>query len=129
MNFLVDTHLLLWASAAPGKLGRKTHALMGDVRNTLWFSAASIWEVAIKRSLNKPGFRFDPGPLRAALFQMGYTELPVESRHVLGLSGMPYWHSDPFDRLLLAQAQYEGLTLLTSDQELLQYDAPVQLAN
>jgi PIN domain nuclease of toxin-antitoxin system len=129
MNLLVDTHLLLWASAEPWKLSPQARELMGDTGNTLWFSAASIWEVAIKRSLNKPGFRFDPGPLRAALMQMDYTELPVESRHVLGLAGMHYWHSDPFDRLLLAQAQFEGLTFLTSDSELLRYEGSVRYAN
>jgi PIN domain nuclease of toxin-antitoxin system len=128
MNLLVDTHLLLWASTEPLKMPKAAFDLMADPQNSLWFSAASIWEVAIKHSLNRASFHVDPGPLRAGLQQMGYEELPIEGRNVIGLIGMPYLHSDPFDRLLLAQAMTEGLTLLTSDHDLARYEGPVRFA-
>ena len=126
MNFLVDTHLLLWASISPKKLSGKARILLEDGKNALWFSAVSIWEVAIKQSLKRDEFRVDPRPLRAALFQMGYTELPVEGRQILDLVGMPYFHTDPFDRLLVAQAKAEGMALLTSDRQLAAYGDMVQ---
>jgi PIN domain nuclease of toxin-antitoxin system len=126
MNFLVDTHLLLWASTDRRKLPLTAYKLMADERNILWVSAASIWEVAIKHSLKRPDFDIDPGPLRAGLVQMGYQELSIESRHIMCLVGMPYHHTDPFDRLLLAQSISDGLVLLTSDQDLSRYDGPVR---
>lgn len=125
MNLLVDTHLILWASIAPGKLSAKGKAVMADVENSLWFSAVSIWEVAIKFSLKRDGFLIDPKPLRAGLIRMGYIELPVESRHVLDVASMPFWHYDPFDRLLIAQAASEGMKLLTSDATLANYGPTV----
>jgi PIN domain nuclease of toxin-antitoxin system len=126
MNLLVDTHLLLWASTNKDKLPRAAYRIMADTNNALWFSAASIWEVAIKHSLQRADFNIDPGPLRAGLLQMGYDELPIAGRNVLSLVGMPYHHTDPFDRMLLAQAISEGLTLLTSDRDLARYDGPVR---
>jgi PIN domain nuclease of toxin-antitoxin system len=126
MNFLVDTHLLIWASTDSDKLPQEARELMGDTSNSLWFSAVSIWEVAIKRALQRTNFRVDPGPLRAGLYQMGYDELPIESRNVLLLSGMPLLHADPFDRLLLAQTISEGLILLTSDRDLARYEGPIR---
>lgn len=121
MNFLVDTHLLLWACVSPQKLSAKARTLLEDGTNTLWFSAVSILEVAIKQSLKRSEFRIDPRPLRAGLFQMGYTELPLEGRQTLDLADMPYFHTDPFDRLLVAQAKSEGMLLLTADRALPQY--------
>jgi PIN domain nuclease of toxin-antitoxin system len=127
MNFLVDTHLLLWASITPHKLSAKARALLEEGKNTLWFSAVSILEVAIKQSLKRSEFRIDPRPLRAGLFQMGYTELPLEGRQALDLVDMPYFHTDPFDRLLVAQARSEGMLLLTADKQLAAYGDFVEL--
>ena len=121
MNLLVDTHLLLWASITPQKLSAKARILLEDEKSILWFSAVSILEVAIKHSLKRSEFRIDPRPLRAGLFQMGYTELPLEGRQALDLADMPYFHTDPFDRLLVAQAKSEGMLLLTADKTLVQY--------
>jgi len=126
MNLLIDTHLLLWASANRSKLPREAEEQIANPANALWFSAASIWEVAIKRALDKPGFRIEAGPLRAGLLSAGYDELAIEGRHVLSLTGLPPHHADPFDRLLVAQAIAEGMTLLTADRELAAYGGAVR---
>ena len=101
--------------------------LIRDPANTLWFSAASIWEVAIKRALDRPDFRTEPGVLRGGLLANGYRELPIEGRHCLLLAALPRLHGDPFDRMLLAQAQSEGMLLITADRALAAYDGPVRL--
>lgn len=125
MNYLIDTHLLLWAAFQSARLPEGARAIMGDPRHRLWFSAASIWEVSIKRGLNRADFRVDPGTLRAGLLSNGYEELAVEGRHCLALSALPALHADPFDRMLLAQAVTEGMLLLTADAAIARYDGPV----
>ena len=125
MNLLLDTHYLLWAAAREDLLSHKAAALIRDPGNRLWFSVASIWEVAIKRGLERPDFRTDPGTLRAGLLAAGYEELAVEGRHILALSTLPMLHRDPFDRLLVAQAGAEGMRLLSADQLVLAYGGPV----
>jgi PIN domain nuclease of toxin-antitoxin system len=126
MNLLLDTHLLLWAEFRPERLSREATAMIADQANNLWFSAASIWEVAIKRALNRPDFRIDPGVLRTGLLANSYTELPIEGRHCLGLSGLTALHSDPFDRILIAQALAEGMMLLTTDARVKAYPGPIR---
>lgn len=126
MNLLLDTHVLLWAALAPGRLGQGTAALIEDPVNTPWMSAAALWEVAIKRALERPDFRVEPGTLRAGCLSNGYVELPVGGRHVLSLTTLPLVHRDPFDRILLAQAMAEGMLLLTADERVLAYGGPVR---
>ena len=125
MNLLLDTHVLLWAAARGDRLSQAARGMIEGVGNTLWFSVASLWEVAIKRALDRPDFRTDPGVLRAGLLSAGYRELGVEGRHVLALAALPVLHADPFDRILLAQAVAEGMTLMTADVRLLAYGGPV----
>jgi len=127
MILLLDTHLLLWASREPEKLSVKAHSLMADEAHELWFSAASIWEIAIKHGLGRDEFRADPHLLRRGLLDNGYVELAITSEHAAAVDQLPPIHKDPFDRLLLAQALTEGITLLTADVVLAQYPAPVQL--
>lgn len=126
MNYLIDTHLLLWAAFQSARLPAAAHRIMADPAHRLWFSAASIWEVSIKRGLNRADFRVDPGALRAGLLANGYDELAIESRHCLALSALPALHSDPFDRLLLAQAITEGMILLTADHAIAAYGGPIE---
>ena len=126
MNLLLDTHLLLWSAFRPDRLTRDAATMIADPANNLWFSAASIWEVAIKRALDRPDFRVDPGVLRAGLLANGYAELPIAGRHCLGLSGMPSLHADPFNRILIAQALAEGMMLLTSDARIAAYPGPIR---
>ena len=126
MNLLLDTHLLLWAAFQSSRLPPEATTMIADPQNRLWFSAASIWEVAIKRSLDRPDFRVDPGVLRAGLLANDYAELPIAGRHCLGLSGLPALHADPFDRILIAQALAEGMLLLTADARVKAYPGPIR---
>ncbi len=126
MIFLLDTQLLLWAAGEPARLPAAARRLLNDAGNDLLFSAASLWEIAIKRTLGRPDFSVEPRVLRRGLLDNGYRELPVTGAHVLDLDSLPALHKDPFDRLLLAQAMAEGVTLLTHDGLLAQYPGPVQ---
>ena len=126
MKYLLDTHLLLWAAAEPKRLPKAARALLGDAGNTLLFSAASVWEVAIKAGLGRPDFTVEPAVLRRGLLDNGYLELPVASEHAVVTGTLPPIHRDPFDRLLVAQAQVEGITLLTADPVVAQYPGPIR---
>ena len=105
---------------------RKTTKLLNNRRNELLFSAASLWEIAIKKTLGREDFRVEPRLLRRGLLDNGYTELPVTSQHAVSIDSLPPLHKDPFDRLLLAQALSEGITLLTADAQLARYPGPVR---
>lgn len=126
MKFLVDTHLLLWAAGDPGRLSATALRLIGNPKNELLFSAASVWEVAIKRGLGREDFQADPRLLRRGLLDNGYSELPIRSDHVVAIASLPPIHKDPFDRLLVAQAMVEGITLLTADPVVAEYPGPVR---
>lgn len=126
MKLLLDTHLLLWAAGNPDRLSMEARAWIEAPENELLFSAASIWEVAIKLGLGREDFRVDVRLLRRGLLDNGYSELLVSSEHAVTLDGLPSIHKDPFDRLLVAQALIEGITLLTSDTVVAQYPGPVR---
>ena len=126
MRLLADTHVLLWSANEPDKLSKNAQALLEDNENEILFSAVSIWEVAIKAGQNRAGFRADAGILRRGLIDNGYLELPVTGRHAVALAGLPPLHRDPFDRMLVAQALVEGITLLTSDPTVARYPGPIQ---
>lgn len=123
MKLLLDTHMLLWAAA--GTLPEKAESLVGDISNTLYFSAASIWEISVKKSLGRNDFRVDPEVLRRGLLDNQYYELCITSLHTLAVNDLPMLHKDPFDRMLLAQAKSEGISLLTSDSIMRDYPGPV----
>ena len=126
MRLLLDTHLLLWVADQPDRLSSTAHALIADPGNQPVFSVASLWEVAIKRSLGRKDFDVDPRLLRRGLIENGYEELAITSEHAVAVDGLPPLHCDPFDRLLIAQAMVEGLLLLTSDNQVAAYAAPVR---
>ena len=126
MKLLIDTHLLLWAAGQPEKLSPMARSMMEGVQNTLVFSAASIWEVAIKQGLGRVDFRADARLLRRGLLDNGYSELAVTSAHAVALDSLPPLHKDPFDRILVAQAMVEGIVLLTADARVAQYPGAVQ---
>lgn len=126
MKLLLDTQLLLWAADRPERLTRTARKLLGDPANELLFSAASMWEIAIKSRLGRDDFRVEPRQMRRGLLDNGYVELPITSQHAVSIDGLPPLHKDPFDRLLLAQALTEGITLLTSDAQLARYPGPVR---
>ena len=125
MKLLLDTHILLWAAGHPEKLSRPTRTLLTTPENSLFFSAASIWEIVIKLGLGREDFRVDPYRLRKMLLAHEYTELPVSAEHALRVDSLPPLHKDPFDRLLLAQARSEGMLLLTVDASIAQYKESV----
>jgi PIN domain nuclease of toxin-antitoxin system len=120
MKLLLDTHIVLWAAGQPEKLSESARTLLTAPENILFFSAASIWEIVIKRGLGRDDFKVDPHRLRKMLVTHGYTELPVTAEHALKVETLPMLHKDPFDRLLLAQARAEGMLLLTIDASVLQ---------
>lgn len=126
MKLLLDTHVLLWAAGTPELLSPSARELLSDQQNDLWFSAASIWEISIKRGLGRSDFQADPRLIRRGLLDNGYSELPITSEHALTIELLPPIHKDPFDRILVAQAIVEGITLVTSDPVVAQYQAPIR---
>lgn len=127
MKLLLDTHLLLWAAGCPEKLSAAAQEWIENPQNTLFFSAASLWEIAIKRSLGRADFVVEPRVLRRGLMDNGYQELPITSEHSVSIDGLPMIHKDPFDRMLIAQATIEGFTLLTADTIVAQYSGSIRL--
>ena len=126
MIFLLDTHLLLWAAGAPERLNVETQQLLDDPDVELVFSTASIWEVVIKSALGRSDFAVDAQQLRDGLLNNGYRELAIRSDHALAVGQLPPIHQDPFDRILIAQAQVEGLTLLSTDVNVSRYPGPIR---
>ncbi|NDZ18213.1 PIN domain nuclease [Variovorax sp. WS11] len=126
MRLLLDTHLLLWAAGAPKRLSASTRKAIESPDNSLFFSVASIWEIVIKRGLDRSDFQVDAHLLRRGLLDNGYAELAITGEHALAVEGLPPIHKDPFDRLLVAQATAEGMTLLTSDANVALYPGPIR---
>jgi PIN domain nuclease of toxin-antitoxin system len=126
VTLLLDTQILLWAVNRPDRLSPAATKLLTNTANDLLFSAASLWEIAIKNTLQRDDFRIDTRVLRRALLDNDYRELPITCEHVASLEGLPGLHKDPFDRMLLAQATAEGITLLTGDTQLARYPGPVR---
>jgi PIN domain nuclease of toxin-antitoxin system len=126
VNLLLDTHVLLWAAGQPDRLSREARLLIEDPGNVLLFSAASLWEIAIKRGLGRDDFQVDPHLLRRGLFDNGYHELPITSAHAVAVDLLPPLHKDPFDRMLVAQAETEGALLLTCDDQVARYPGPIK---
>ena len=126
MKLLLDTHLLLWAAGRPERLSQAARELIEAHESELIFSTASLWEIVIKRGLGREDFKVDPRLLRRGLLDNGYSELPIDSEHVVAIDTLPPLHKDPFDRLLIAQALVEGITLLTADPTVARYPAPIR---
>ena len=127
MILLLDTHLLLWAAGQPDRLSMAAQSLILAEEHELMFSAASIWEITIKRGLGRSDFLVDPALLRRGLLENGYSELAITGRHALAVERLPELHRDPFDRILVAQAFEESVLLLTSDAQVARYPGPFRL--
>lgn len=126
MRILLDTHCWLWMQVSPERFSEAALEVVRDRGNELYLSAASVWEIAIKHGLGRlplpePPSEYVPSRLESS----GCLALPVEHRHALATSGLPGHHRDPFDRLLVAQAQVERLRLLTADPQLAAYEVEV----
>lgn len=126
MKFLLDTQIVLWALFDAPQLNLETRALLNDRENQFLFSAINIWEIGIKSGLKRPDFLYDPRVIRRQLIEDGYEELPVLSRHAVEIDVLPPIHKDPFDRMLIAQAMVEGITLLTADPVIAKYPGPIR---
>jgi PIN domain nuclease of toxin-antitoxin system len=124
MKYLADTHLLLWA--ADGKLKGESEKIITDETNEIFFSSACIWEIAIKHSLGRSDFEYDPAYMLNGLLSADYQELPVISKHVLTLRLLLDIHKDPFDRIMIAQAIAENLIFITNDKTLAAYGGGVR---
>ncbi|MGA3015749.1 MAG: type II toxin-antitoxin system VapC family toxin [Bryobacteraceae bacterium] len=123
MNLLIDTHVLIWWSKNSRRLGRQAQKLISAPQNSIWVSSASIWEISIKVSLRR--LELNGLPLEKIpedLEHHGFSALPISFRHALAVHDLPFHHSDPFDRMLIAQAQCEDLVLLTADPSIMAYD-------
>ena len=127
MRLLVDTHLLLWSMAASRRLPAAARELLSDPVNAVLYSAASVWEIAIKSTLRRRDFRVDLPQLLRALAQARFVELPVTAVHAARVALLPDLHKDPFDRLLVAQALAEPVVLLTNDAQLGLYGTQVRV--
>ncbi len=122
MALLLDTHALLWWLAEPTRLSVKTRSLIADRGTRVLVSAASAWEIAIKRTLG----RLDcPANLEAILDEQGFEALPISIAHALEVATLPLHHADPFDRILVAQARIEGLGIVTADARIADYGVVV----
>jgi PIN domain nuclease of toxin-antitoxin system len=121
VKLLLDTHILLWSAGQPEKLSDRARCLLLDRSNVLFFSAASIWEIVIKRGLGRDDFKVDPLRLLKQLVINGYEEVAISSDHSLAVEVLPPLHKDPFDRILIAQARSEGMLLLTADSQISLY--------
>ena len=124
-RLLLDTHLLLWAALFPERLPKKASRLMNELSNTLYFSTVSIWEISIKLTRPREDMEIDVRQWRSGLLDNGYQELTINSLHAMSVRDLPDIHKDPFDRLLLAQAMREDLTLVTADEVLASYPGPI----
>ena len=126
MKVLLDTHLLLWAAGTPQRLPSQVRVMIERAETEPMVSVASLWEVAIKSGFGRSDFSVDPRLLRRGLLENGYAELEVTGAHATAVDLLPPIHGDPFDRLLVAQAQIEGLTLLTTDEIVARYPGPIR---
>ena len=118
MKLLLDTHALLWALLAPRRLSPTAADAIEDGANEVFVSVVSAWEIEIKRAKGKLPIQV---PLSDALSEQRFKTLPVTLPYVLAVESLPRRHRDPFDRMLIAQAQLEGMTLVTSDREVRHY--------
>ena len=119
MRLLLDSHALHWTVLEPGRLRTATADVLTDSANAVYYSAVNLWELGIKRAKGK--FAFDDAELLDAIGRQRFDELPISTRHGLEAASLPPHHSDPFDRMLIAQARLEGLTLVTSDRQFWRY--------
>ena len=126
MRVLLDTHLLVWLAVEPERIPKRARSFLSLPDHSYLFSVSSIWEVAIKHSLKKPNFQVDAGLLREGLLAGGMEELSMHGAHAIAVGQLPLLHRDPFDRLLIAQAIVERVTLATVDRDLAAYSPSVK---
>jgi PIN domain nuclease of toxin-antitoxin system len=120
VRILLDTNALLWA--ASGRIDSVSAESIDNANNEVFYSTASIWEIVIKRGLGRKDFVVDPYRLIDELGELGYKRLDIKEDHILAVGTLPETHSDPFDRILIAQASYERMALMTADEKIFKYN-------
>jgi PIN domain nuclease of toxin-antitoxin system len=125
MIYLVDTHVLVRLAVDSPRLSSVARDLLVDPDNHIFFSAISIFEIAVKERLAKRGFDVEASAIRRMMIENDFVELPVSGLHAAHVATLPLIHGDPFDRLLVAQAMMEGFTLMTADEQIAQYPGPI----
>jgi len=119
---LLDTHVFLWAASAPERLSPTARDAIEDPRNEVFISAAVVWEIVIKHALGKLQLPANPASFIPTLIaQLGFRQLPITHAHALTVTALPKHHSDPFDRMMIAQARCEGMTLISTDRNVARY--------
>ncbi len=122
MRFLIDTHVFLWAASDESQLSNDARIVLGDRRNEIFVSAAVSWEIVIKHALHKLTLPLDPSSYVPSRIKMlGFARLDISTDHALAVASLPDIHNDPFDRIMVAQAQVEGMTFITRDRDSLSY--------
>jgi PIN domain nuclease of toxin-antitoxin system len=121
MNLLLDTHVLLWWLDNHPNLSRQARTAIADGRNLVFVSAAVIWEIQIKQALGKLKI---PTNFRKVLGQQEFEPLDITTEHAYAVANLPLHHRDPFDRMLVAQAKVESLTIITNDNHIKKYKIP-----
>lgn len=125
MIYLVDTHVLIWLAVESPRLDQPTREILADPENHIFFSAISIFEIAVKETLSKRGFDVEASAIRRMMIENDFVELPVNGLHAAHVATLPMIHRDPFDRLLVSQAIIEGMILITADQHIARYPGPI----
>ncbi|MDE1947781.1 MAG: type II toxin-antitoxin system VapC family toxin [Burkholderiales bacterium] len=125
MNVLLDTHVALWAITDSPKLPAKAREMIESPRSSVWISAATVWEIAIKRSLGRGDMPVSSQDAVRYFRESGYRFLPVEAEHAAAVEDLPPHHADPFDRILVAQALVEPMRLVTHDPMVARYSDTV----
>jgi PIN domain nuclease of toxin-antitoxin system len=126
MRFLLDTHFVIWVAIDDPRIRPAARTILNDRANQFFFSVSSIWEIAIKSALRRSDFLYDPREIRRQFIANGYEELPILGHHVVAIDSLAPIHKDPFDRILIAQAMVEGITLLTADPVIAKYPGPIR---
>lgn len=127
MNLLLDTHIALWAITDDPKLSQHARELIAKPDNMVWVSAASVWEIAIKRALGRGDMPVSSQRALEFFNQSGYQILPIEAAHAAAVESLPAHHHDPFDRILVAQALSEPMRLITHDAKVALYSDAIML--
>jgi PIN domain nuclease of toxin-antitoxin system len=125
MIYLIDTHILIWLSMKTSRLDAATREILENPGNEVYFSAISIFEIAIKQQLARSDFLVEATGVRRAMLRERFMELTVDGLHAAFVATLPPIHKDPFDRLLVAQANVEGITLITADEQIARYPGPI----
>jgi len=124
MKYLLDTHIALWSLGDENNLSERTKSVLDDLSNILYISIISVWEIALKINTEKLIFAGGPSFFLEQMKKNGIKLLNIKGYHINYLENLPFHHRDPFDRLLIAAAATEGLTLITADKNIHQYEIP-----